>query len=144
MTDSFADLTEQVLEALHPLCVTGKVFEIDAPKTRNLQMMAQAGEGERQPPKLALLCHFYSTYKSRIHSAFKELKENNPPPNQPQNPKGPRLQPFLCLPRSPQRQLNNLIEPSDYTCLQRNKCILKPVNLVFCTWHVCFFLWRGW
>ena len=101
MTDSFADLTDQVLEALHPLCVTRKVIEIDAPKTRNLQMMAQAGEGERQPPKLALLCHFYSTYKSRIHSAFKELKENNPPPQTNRKSQGTQAAAFpLSAPKS--------------------------------------------
>lgn len=37
--------------------------------------MANAKEGQHRRWKQALLRHFYSAYKSKIHSGLKELKE---------------------------------------------------------------------
>ena len=66
MTDSFADLTAQVLEVFHPLCVTMKVFYIDVSKTSSLLMMAKAKEEQHSPWKQALLGHFASAYKGKF------------------------------------------------------------------------------
>ena len=44
------------------------------PKTSNLLVMAKAKEGQHRRWRQALLCHFYSAYKSKIHSGLKELK----------------------------------------------------------------------
>ena len=92
--------------------------------------MARVKEEQHSSWKQALLGHFASAYKGKIHSGFKELKEKKkttPPRKQTENPKGPKLQPFLDM---SWRQLNNS-QRQKPTCLKRNKCILKLWTLYY-------------